>query len=112
MGRFPLSLLVLLLSVSQRSIQGHRDPTFFRQTICLGANDHDQVHAVQERSTLATKPIANTPLDPIADYGVAHPAARTDAYAASVGAYPRRHQHDEFRACRSASFARNSIELS
>jgi hypothetical protein len=112
MGRFPLLLLVLLLSVGQCSIEGHCDPAFFGQTTCLGANDHNQVHVVRERSTLATKPIANTPLDPIADDGVAHPAARTDAYAASVGAYSRHHQHYEFRACRSASFARNSLKLS
>jgi hypothetical protein len=109
MGHFPL---LLLHRASQCLVERNCNPTFFNQTTCLGASDYNQVHVLRERSTLATKPIANTPLDPIADYGVAHPAARTDAYAASVGAYPRRHQHDEFRACRSASFARNSIELS
>jgi len=112
MSCFPLPLVLLFQRSSQRLVEGLSDPTLPGQAVCLGANNHDQVHGLGKYRTLATKPIANTPLDPIPNDRIAHPATRADSYAASAFAYSRNHQHYEFRARRTASFARNSIKIS
>ena len=109
MGCFPLPLFQ---RSSQRLVEGLCDPTLSRQTVCLGANNHDQVYVLDKSRTLATKPIANASLDPIADDRIAHPATRADSDTAAIFADSRNHQHYELRARRTAPFARNSIKIS